>query len=95
MAIRIKCINKAAGDHENPYIAISRLGWVNDATGAENTSTRLDMYEWVKNGGVAIVVGGDTQARLIAEETVSGTKYVRTIADSSKQDNLLNLPECH
>lgn len=29
MSIRITCITKAGGDHENPYVAISRLGWVN------------------------------------------------------------------
>jgi hypothetical protein len=29
MSIRITCITKAGGDHENPYVAISRLAWVN------------------------------------------------------------------
>jgi len=35
MSIRITCITKAGGDHENPYVAISRLGWVNLLNPAE------------------------------------------------------------
>ncbi len=27
MSIRITCITKAGGDHEIPYVFISRLGW--------------------------------------------------------------------
>lgn len=32
MAIRIICIKKANGDHENSYVAISHLGWIEDGT---------------------------------------------------------------
>lgn len=31
MAIRITCINKDNGDHENPNLAITHLGWINEA----------------------------------------------------------------
>jgi hypothetical protein len=48
MSIRITCITKAGGDHENPYVAISRLGWVNLFNPAEkNSSTRQEMYDFV------------------------------------------------
>jgi hypothetical protein len=33
MAIRITCINKSAGYHQDPHHAITNLGWVNDANG--------------------------------------------------------------
>ena len=94
MAVRILCINKADGQHENPHVGISRLGWKNEETGATGRSTRLEIYEFVKKGGDAYVVGGGSRARVLAEETATGTKYVRTRADSTRQDNLLRLPEC-
>jgi hypothetical protein len=39
MSIRITCITKAAGDHENPFVAISRLGWVNLLNPSEKKSS--------------------------------------------------------
>ena len=31
MTIRITCINKDGGNHENPNVAISHLGWTEDS----------------------------------------------------------------
>jgi uncharacterized protein DUF3892 len=94
MSVRIRCIKKAGGQHENPYVAISDLGWVNETDGTQNASTRIQMYDFVKGGGEAVVVSGQYRVRLIAAETQRGTKYVKTVADSTLQDNLLKLPEC-
>ena len=94
MAIRITCINKAAGNHENPYVAISNLGWTNEGTGKSGTSTRVEMHDWVKDGGEAYVVSGQARARLVARTSANGTKYVKTEADNTTSDNLLKLPEC-
>lgn len=55
MAIRITCINKDNGNHENPHVAITHLGWVNESDGRSGKSTRLEMYEFIKNGGKAYV----------------------------------------
>lgn len=94
MAIRITCINKANGQHENPYVAISHLGWVNEATNERGWSTRELMYDWIKTGGHAYVQAGTARADVITAESPRGTKYVRTRADSTDRDNLLKLPEC-
>ena len=95
MAIRITCINKDGGYHENPYVAISHLGWTEDGTGKTGRSTRLEMYDWIKDkGGYAYVQAGTAKAKVITAVTARGTKYVKTEADSTERDNLLKLPEC-
>lgn len=96
MSVRITCISKAGGDHENPHVAISSLGWTNESTGATGTSTRLEMYDWIKNrNGEAYVrdASGNT-VYVTTAETARGTKYVRTYRDQTWTDNLLSLPEC-
>lgn len=93
MAVRITCINKDGGNHENPYVAISHLNWVNDA-GKSGRSTRVAMYEFVEDGGYAYVQAGVSKARLIGAVSPRGTRYVKTEANSTESDNLLKLPEC-
>ena len=96
MSVRITCIKKDSGNHENPHTAISYLGWINEDTQATGRNTRVEMYDWIKDqGGVAYVKDlKGNKAFLIAEKTTNGTKFVRTKPDSTKDDNLLMLPEC-
>jgi hypothetical protein len=94
MAFRITCVNKAGGQHENPYVAISDLGWENDQTRATGRSTREQMYDFVKGGGDAYVQSGGWKAQLITAISPRGTKYVKTVPDNTVSDNLLKLPEC-
>lgn len=96
MSVRVTCITKSGGYHENPHAAISALGWVNEDTGATGSSTRLVMYDWIKDkGGYAYVRDArGNEAKVGTAETASGTKYVRTYADRVWTDNLLALPEC-
>jgi hypothetical protein len=94
MAVRITCINKDGGNHENPYVAISKLGWRNEQTGATGTSTREQMYDFVAQGNLAYVQNGGSQARLIAQISPRGTRYVKTEANTTESDNLLKLMEC-
>jgi len=96
MAVRITCINKDGGNHENPHAAISDLGWVEDGSGQSGKSSRLQMYDWIKHqGGYAYVRDGyGNSARVGTAETPRGTKYVRTYRDQVWSDNLLALPEC-
>ena len=96
MSVRITCINKDGGNHENPHVAISYLGWLNEETNESGKSSREVMYDWIKNkNGYAYVRDsyGNT-ARVGAAETSRGTKYVRTHRDKTWTDNLLALPEC-
>jgi len=94
--IQITCIKKDNGRHENPHTAITELGWVDVNSGQRDKSTRIQMYDFlVQYPGQAYVL--DTfgnKAYLITAITAMGTKYVKTVADSTKTDNLLNLPEC-
>jgi len=96
MSIKITCINKDDGNHENPYTAISHLNWLNDATMLTGRSTRLEMYNFLNNGGYAYVVDSLDNSKVYLEARISsgGTKYVKTKANDTGRDNLLSLPEC-
>jgi hypothetical protein len=94
MAIRITCISKDGGNHENPYVAINTLGWLNESTGEQGRSARVQMYDWVVANGYAYVQAGASKAQLIGAVSPHGNKYVKTEADDTKADNLLKLPEC-
>lgn len=95
MAVRISCINKANGLHENPYVAISYLSWVEDGTGKTGRSTREEMYQFVvTQKGAAYVSLGSSRAPLTGGVSPRGTKYVKTVANDTSRDNLLQLPEC-
>lgn len=79
----------------NPYTAIESLGWVEDSTNKTGNTGRVEMYDWVKNGGNAYVKDSKgNAAKLIHMEISLGTKYVKTVADETQTDNLLHLPEC-
>jgi hypothetical protein len=59
MSIRITCIKKAGGYHEDPHEAISTLGWVEDGSGNRGSMSREEMYVWIKDkGGEAYVLAG-------------------------------------
>ena len=95
MAVRITCIRKSGGYHENPYVAISQLGWVNDASGQTGESTREAMYDFVENQrGEAYVQSGYSRARVFGAISARGTRYVKTEPNNTVADNLLKLMEC-
>lgn len=96
MAIRITCINKQQGYHQDPHHAIESLGWIQDGTGQTYKSTRLEIYDWLKNrNGVAYVIDSyGNKAYVSPRENNNGTQYVQTQADNVWTNNLLSLPEC-
>lgn len=96
MSVRITCINKSGGYHDDPHNAIERVGWIEDGTGKTANSTRLEMYDWIKfQKGVAYVVDSKgNKAYVGTRENERGTKYLQTYADQVWTDNLLALPEC-
>ena len=95
MTIRITCINKANGQHENPYVAITSLGWIEDGTGKTGKNSREQIYDWIRNeNGRAYVQAGLARAKVVTVVSPRGTRYVKTEADSTERDNLLKLPEC-
>lgn len=96
MAVRITCINKSNGYHEDLHHAISDLGWINDENNETGKSSRLQLYDWIKNkNGVAYVRDSrGNQARVGTREHANGTKFLQTYADGVWTDNLLALTEC-
>ncbi len=96
MAVRITCVNKSDGGNQNPHEAIASLGWLNEETQTTGISTRLEIYDFIKNrGGQAYVVDRLGNKTFVgALENANGTKYVKTYADGVWTDNLLALPRC-
>lgn len=96
MSVKITCIRKDNGNHENPFAVISSMNWINEDTLETGNSTREQIYEFVtKQGGNAYVRDVDgNKAALEGRTTREGTNYVKTLADDVKSDNLLWLPEC-
>ena len=95
MALRITCINKSGGYHENPHEAIQTFGWVNDADNKTGRSDRETMWKWVSDGGAAYVRDSRGNTAYVKAHTNSrGTHYLQTVADNIPTDNLLKLPEC-
>lgn len=95
MAVRVTCINKDGGNHDNPHVAIAFLGWTNPSDGKSGKSSRIEMHKWVKEGGQAYVQDAyGNKAYLVAKVSTNGNPYVQTVADGTPTDNLLRLPEC-
>jgi len=97
MAVRITCINKADGWHDDPHCAVSDLGWINDANGNTGKSTREAVYDWLKKSTSNEAYVKDRYgnvAFLYPRENAYGTRFVQTYADKKWTDNLLALPEC-
>lgn len=95
MSVKITCIKKDNGNHENPYVAISSMNWINEGTQKGGTSTREAIYEFVRDGNEAYVKDSSgNKAILEAKISAKGTKYVKTVANDVESDNLLQLPEC-
>ena len=96
MAIRITCINKSGGYHDDPHHAIQRLGWTNEANGETGNNSRLEIYDWLKtkNGTAYVKDRAGNKAYVGTREHSNGTKYLQTYADKVWTDNLLPLPEC-
>jgi hypothetical protein len=92
MAVRITCINKDNGNHEDPHLAIQYLGWTDGSQ--SNKSTRLELVDFIEKGGQAYVSDSQGTAWLIVRTSRFGNKFVKTIADGRESDNLLHLPEC-
>jgi hypothetical protein len=97
VAIRITCISKAAGWHEDPHSAITHLNWLNEANNQRGRSTRTQIYDWLRENSTNRAYVTDwigNRAYLYTRENGRGTKFVQTYSDTVWTDNLLALPEC-
>ncbi len=96
MAVRIICIKKDDGEHENPYVAIDHLEWVNDRIKVNGITDRTKIHDWIKNekGEAYIMDQSGNKTYLIPAISPKGNKYVKTVIDETITDSLLMLPEC-
>jgi hypothetical protein len=96
MAVRIICIKKDQGDHENPYVAIDYLEWINERINVKGITDRSKIHDWIKDesGEAYIIDQFGNKTYLIPAVSASGNKYVKTVQDESAMDCLLQLPAC-
>lgn len=95
MAIKIKCINKDNGNHNNPHEAITHYGWIEDGTNKSGKTERQTMVNWVKDGVFAYV--SDNYGRKVKCEcrtSINGLEFLQTVSDGRPSNNLLQLIEC-
>lgn len=95
MSIRITCINKDNGNHENPHEAITHLGWTNESNNQNSKNTRLEIVKFIEDGNVAYVrdlLNHEVHLRVMTSRW--GNKFVQTQADGRLTNNLLELLEC-
>jgi hypothetical protein len=94
MPIRVTCINKDSGHHEDPHMGITNFGWIEDLSSNSGNYTRLQMIKFLEARGSAYVKDSlGNKADLIVVSR-NGSKYVKTVADGKYTDNLLKLKEC-
>ena len=95
MTVRITCINKDNGHHDDPHEAISHLGWLNEVTKSSGKATLQEMVDFLLDGGKAYVKDylGNV-AFLVVRVSRFGNRFVKTIADNRETNNLLSLKEC-
>jgi hypothetical protein len=68
---------------------ISDLKWFEPSTRNAGQMTRAQMVGWIEGGGDARVQGPPDVSVIVVD---ARPKYVRTVANNSYTDNLLNLP---
>jgi hypothetical protein len=89
MAEKVTCIVKGEAHLHSDCRSITQI-----KTDYGQVYTREQAYDHVKtNPGSIVVVGGGETSPLIPAER-EGKKYVRTRADDTPADNLLQVVEC-
>jgi len=90
--LRIRCINKDNGNHDNPHEGITHYGWLED--GVYNKDDRQTMVNRVKSGLVAYVEDSEGKRAVCGIRNPHGTEFLQTHSDGYYNNNLLNLKEC-
>jgi hypothetical protein len=96
MAVRIICIKKDEGEHENPYVAIDYLEWINERINVKGITDRSKIHDWIKEeaGEAYVIDKSGNKSYLMPAVSAKGSKYVKTVNDESAMDYLLLLPPC-
>jgi hypothetical protein len=93
MAVRI--IKRKMESSGKTHDRIKEVEWVNPETKNTGRSSRLEMYDWIKDkdGKAFVTDSAGDKAYVGTRENEYGTKYIQTYADGIWNDNLLALPE--
>ena len=95
MEVRITCINKDGGYHQNPHTAISHYGWLVENTGETRKMSRIQMVAWMEKGNHSYVIDRfGSKAYCYVRTNENGTSFLQTHSNNRDTDNLLELPEC-
>lgn len=97
--IKITGIRKDNGNHNNPYEAVEAYRWVQPGTGNGDITSRQTVVDWLDNGynGEKVQVYVEQvfpRAYCYVNQSMRGTRFLQTRADSVQGNNLLSLPEC-
>ncbi len=98
-AWQIMCIKKR-GERDNPNENIDTVGGIHIPSGAKYWLPQKDVITRIENGDSFFVVGSDGKQTKVVVRThfpawaPQGSKFITTVADDSKADNLLSLPDC-
>lgn len=92
MAVRITCINKSGGYHENPHEAVSAYGWKNESNGNIGKNDRESMVKWMEEeGGEAYVKDSvGNIAYCFVNQNTNGTNFCKLIKTAFGQIIYLN-----
>lgn len=90
--LQISCINKE--DRYNPYEKILRIGGL-DANGSHWSLSQEKAIDHIEKGKYSFYVSVyNKQVNVIVAISPYGNKYLKTEADDSTPNNLLNLEDC-
>ena len=98
-AWQIMCIHKKWGD-DNPNEPITFVGGIHIPSDQRYWMEQTEVIQRIENRDEFFVIGADgNEAKVIVRThfpawAPQGTKYITTVADQSKEDNLLSLPDC-
>jgi len=91
MSIRITHIRLS--DSSRTHQAITDYKWVNPATGKTDSSSKATLVAWLDGKKGEVYVGtGSQQTPVGVVHPASGLPYLRTYADQTWTNNLLELP---
>lgn len=89
---QIKCINKS--DRTNIHERILNIGGFN-TDGTRWKISETEAIKGIENEKWSFYVSnGVSKVNVIIARSAAGHKYLKTEADNSLTNNLLNLPEC-
>lgn len=91
--VRIDCIRKP--DRMNPHRHITHVGGPNPNGSGRWFLTEEDAIAGMDRGDWSFYVhAGGRTVRVMVQKSAQGHRYLKTVDDQYRPDNLLALPEC-